>query len=255
MKRASIAAAVLLAVGSPLRGQDSTTAAAEVQFFRPNYVLAGFDRANQVKFQFSVRYRMIAEAPLYFAYTQRSFWDLYDWERSTPFRESNYNPALFWEFRPRSGTVLRATRLGIDHESNGKLGLSSRSWNRVFLESSIVIVDGRWRLQPRINAPFAIADENRDILDFLGPGELMVEYVSSAVPDHSRLQLTVRKGLGWNWRRFSWRVDWFLSPLTAFGLAPFGLNPSMVIQLWRGYGESLIDYDQFLTRFRAGIRF
>lgn len=235
--------------------QNSDAAAAEIQFHRPNYVIAGFDRSNQVKFQFSVRYRFVEEMPIYFAYTQRSFWDLYDWDRSTPFRESNYNPALFWEGRPTSGSVLRAVRLGVDHESNGKSGVSSRSWNRVFLEAAFTIVDRRLAIQPRLNAPFAVADENSDILDFVGPGEVTIEYTSAFIPDHSRLQITLRKGRGWNWRRFGWSADWLLRPQTVFGFKPFGLNPSLYLQFWRGYGESLIDYNHFLTRFRVGIRF
>lgn len=235
--------------------QNSDAAAAEIQFYRPNYVIAGFDRSNQVKFQFSVRYRFVEEMPIYFAYTQRSFWDLYDWDRSTPFRESNYNPALFWEGRPTSGSVLRAVRLGVDHESNGKSGVSSRSWNRVFLEAAFTIVDRRLAIQPRLNAPFAVADENSDILDFVGPGEVTIEYTSAFIPDHSRLQITLRKGRGWNWRRFGWSADWLLRPQTVFGFKPFGLNPSLYLQFWRGYGESLIDYNHFLTRFRVGIRF
>ncbi len=248
---ASLLAFVPLVAGA----QDSLQASTEVQFFRPNYVIAGFNRSNQVKFQFSIRYRLVDEAPVYLAYTQRSFWDLYEWERSTPFRESNYNPAVFWERRPESGTVLRAVRAGIDHESNGKSGEASRSWNRVFLEAAFVIVERRWQIQPRLAAPFAIADENPDILDFLGPGELMVEYISASIPDHSRLQLTIRKGRGWNWNRFSWNADWLMHPQTVLGFKPFGLNPSLYFQLWRGYGESLIDYNHFLTRFRVGIRF
>ncbi|MEK6651007.1 MAG: phospholipase A [Bacteroidota bacterium] len=236
------------------RSQDSLESP-EVRFFRPNYVMAGFNRSNQVKFQFSVRYRLTEEAPVYFFYTQRSFWDLYEWDRSMPFRESNYNPGLFWEDVPRSGTVLRAVRLGIEHESNGQEGLSSRGWNLVFLESVIVIVERRLRIQPRLAVPFAVDVENADILDFLGPGELMVEYVSSTIPDHNRFQVTLRKGRGWNWRRFSWHADWMMRPLVALGFFPFNANPSLYLQFWHGYGESLIDYNHFLTRFRVGVRF
>lgn len=246
---------LLAAAGAVSFAQDSLSGSPEVRFFRPNYVIAGFDRNAQVKFQFSVRYRFIEELPVYVAYTQRSFWDLYEWDRSTPFRESNYNPALFWEEQPAQGSVLKAARFGIDHESNGKSGATSRSWNRVFLEAAFVVIERRLVIQPRLNAPFAVADENRDILDFLGPGELTVEYTSALIPDHSRFHLTLRKGRGWDGRRISWNADWLLRPQTVFGFKPFGLNPSLYLQLWRGYGESLIDYNHFLTRFRLGIRF
>lgn len=255
MKRWLATAALIGSVVLVTSAQDSLGLATEVQFFRPNYVIAGFDRSNQVKFQFSIRYRFIEEIPIYFAYTQRSFWDLYEWDRSTPFRESNYNPAVFWESRPTAGSVLRAARFGVDHESNGQAGPASRSWNRVFLEAFLVVVDRRLNIQPRLNAPFAVAPENADILDVLGPGEVMIEYISSTIPDHSRLQVTVRKGRGWNGKRFSWNADWLLRPQTVFGFKPFGLNPSLYLQLWRGYGESLIDYHHYLTRFRVGVRF
>ena len=243
----------LMLVSSSL-GQDSLRNP-KVGFYRANYVVAGFNRAAQVKFQFSLRYRIFRELPFHMTYSQKSFWDLYEWDRSTPFRESNYNPGLFWEEIPQPEEALRALRLGIDHESNGKDGLSSRSWNRVFLETEVVVVEGRWRVQPRMDIPFAVANENRDILDYLGPGEIMVEYVSSAIPDNNRFQFTLRKGRGWIGRRFSWHADWMMRPVTALGIAPFGINPSLYLQVWQGYGESLIDYNVSLTRVRLGIQF
>ncbi len=241
-------------LAASLPAQDSTRSPL-IRFYRANYVIAGFNRATQVKFQFSVRYRILRELPLYMSYTQKSFWNLYDWDRSTPFRESNYNPGIFWEGAGQPDGVLRQLRFGVDHESNGKDGTSSRGWNRVFIEPELVIVEGTWTLLPRLDVPFAVADENKDILNYVGPGEITVEYVSSVIPDHNRFRFSIRKGRGWNWDRFSWHADWMMRPVTVLGIAPFGVNPSLYLQVWQGYGESLIDYNVSLSRVRFGIQF
>lgn len=254
MMRTILATMVTVLLALTSSAQD-TTRRSLIHFYRANYVIAGFNRATQVKFQFSVRYRLLQEFPVYMFYTQKSFWDLYDWDRSTPFRESNYNPGLFWEGVGQPGGVLSLLRFGVDHDSNGKDGTSSRGWNRVFVEPELVVVEGAWTLLPRLDVPFAVADENKDILNYLGPGEITVEYVSSAIPDHNRFRFTIRKGRGWNWDRFSWHADWMMRPVTALGIAPFGVNPSLYIQIWQGYGESLIDYNVSLTRVRLGIQF
>ncbi len=66
-------------------------------FHRSNYVLTGFTQATQVKFQFSFKYDFwpsTSHHTVYLAYTQKSLWDLYD--KSSPFRESNYAPEIFY---------------------------------------------------------------------------------------------------------------------------------------------------------------
>jgi outer membrane phospholipase A len=105
----------------------------------------------RVKFQVSLRFEMISlgndrNLALNFAYTQTSFWDLFAFDRSSPFVENDYRPELFVSFRPWENVRYREIQLGVQHQSNG-LGndgmvdqtTDSRSWNYVF-------VDARWGL-------------------------------------------------------------------------------------------------------------
>ncbi len=57
-------------------------------------------REGELKLQFSVKYEILAETDWYFGYTQKSFWSIQ--KESSPFRETNYAPELFWIYK-RSG--------------------------------------------------------------------------------------------------------------------------------------------------------
>src|SRR3990167_5146064 len=75
---------------------------------------------SEVIFQLSLKARILG-GPLYFGYTQRSFWQAYNGKESAPFRETLYNPEVFFRFQP--GNRLSSQwgfDLGIEHESNGK---------------------------------------------------------------------------------------------------------------------------------------
>jgi phospholipase A1 len=67
---------------------------------------------------------------VYFAYTQRSFWQIFS--DSAPFRENNYEPEVFFAYENEDeGPAFRFTRisLGAAHQSNGRAQEFSRSWN------------------------------------------------------------------------------------------------------------------------------
>lgn len=64
----------------------------------------------ETKFQISIKKELIddlliKDLDLYFAYTQQSFWQLYDSQNSRPFRESNYEPSLYLTY-PLEGKNL-----------------------------------------------------------------------------------------------------------------------------------------------------
>jgi phospholipase A1/A2 len=91
------------------------------------------DRENkEIKFQISIKQRLIRLYgwAAYFAYTQKSFWQAYDKNKSFPFRENNFNPEFFIRTKMWSGIRYD---LGIEHESNGQKMPDSRSWNRIYL--------------------------------------------------------------------------------------------------------------------------
>ncbi|NIP73939.1 MAG: phospholipase A, partial [Gammaproteobacteria bacterium] len=50
---------------------------------------------EEAHFQISLKSRLLECFPIYFAYTQRSHWQVYDEAASRPFRETNFNPEFF----------------------------------------------------------------------------------------------------------------------------------------------------------------
>lgn len=183
----------------------------------------------------------------YVAYTQKSFWKIF-WE-SSPITESNYNPEGFvdvdWQWKS-----LKIGRIAIEHESNGRDGPSSRSWNHFYWKPSFVVKPNNFELtvSPKIwLMNFAVAQENSDIVDYYGWGEL---YVSL------NFKTFLIEAMG--------RGGGKSGGLTTEISAMFPLNriiPKLVsskrfnlyLQYWNGYGESLLEYKRHTTRFGAGF--
>jgi phospholipase A1/A2 len=226
---------------------------------KPNYLLpltwgntAEAAKDVEVKLQFSFKQQLYRE--LYFGYAQKSFWRVFDGEESRPFRETNYNPELFYRLQrpaPSWGTwAVWGGDLGIEHESNGARVLTSRSWNRVYIAPFIEY--GRLRAELKLWHRLAEdqkagpddtgGDDNPDILDYYGHGELHLAYVNSW---NHRSKLMTR----WNFaaQKGAVQLDYSL---------PTGTENLFVhVQLWSGYGETLIDYNRAITRYGIGFMF
>ncbi len=199
-----------------------------------------------LKFQFSLKQQLCWN--LYFGYTQKSFWSIS--KESSPFKDSNYNPELFWAFKRRVGSILQYGQVGFfEHESNGRDGSSSRSWNRVYWEPRLeygdltvslkgwypikgLSTDG-WRTESDLS-------DNPDILDYYGYGELAAMY------DIGRCQIGVRGRKGTKSNYGNIQGD-FIYKLRE--------NFSLYAQVWDGYGESLLDYSKSSTTYGIGLAF
>ena len=108
----------------------------------PSQPAAPYDQeldSKEIKFQLSFKMPLLTgmfNGPnsLWFAYTQRSFWQAYNSDYSAPFRETDYEPEAFLQhdtnFKIGPGT-LDYVGIGIDHQSNGRSDPYSRSWNRL----------------------------------------------------------------------------------------------------------------------------
>ena len=77
---------------------------------------------TEMEFQISAKERLL-DSKFYFGYTQKSFWQAYDFANSSPFRETDYNPELFYR---TGGTSVDFGKwemdIGFEHESNGQSG-------------------------------------------------------------------------------------------------------------------------------------
>ncbi len=232
--------------------------------WRDQQVFSEVDRPVQhkeAKLQLSLKVPLWQESLLvendgvYFGFTFKSFWQVYHNALSKPFRESNYRPEIFYQaplpFTPWDGAFF--LRAGIEHESNGRSQLLSRSWNRVYL--GLGFLRERWAiyLQPwyRIEEdrklddgdpntpPPADGDDNPDIDDYLGHFELSAIYDDRDDFEYSSL-------LRYN-------------PATHKGALELGMSFPLwgrlkgYVQYFEGYGESLIDYDHRVQRIGIGF--
>lgn len=202
----------------------------------------------EVKYQFSVKVNILEDlfgdrGDLFFAYTQRSWWQAYNAESSSPFRETNYEPELFFSF-DNDWDVLGWTnannRIGFNHQSNGQSGDLSRSWNRLYLES--VFLRGDWAISvaPHWRVPeSAEDDDNPDIHRYMGYGDITL---ARRFEDDAEASLMVRGNPGAGNMGAQADYSW---PL-------FG-NIRGHVQYYHGYGESLIDYDHRNQRLSLGF--
>lgn len=204
---------------------------------------------NEAKFQISVKkpitYNLLGlNETINFAYTQTSWWQLY--ADSAPFRETNYQPEVYMiaPYFNHENSALKAYKVGLLHESNGQHGDDSRSWNRVYIEGyyqydSFFMIPRIWYRIPEKKSE----DDNPDIEDYLGYGDINLIYVSG---EHI-FKLLLRNNLKFRGdNRGFVQANW-LFPF------PGSKDTFGYIQLSNGYGDSLIDYDKEISRIGFGI--
>lgn len=224
----------------------------------PNYILPLSYRYNgdyasvnghemkkaETEFQVSVKFdfatNLFRFGEIYsVAYTQRSFWQAY--ADSAFFRESNYNPEFFVTF-PTSemgdGRLIKAVRLGIGHESNGRGGEAERSWN--YLDSSLFFqyksILAELKLWTRLPDTY---DYNPELIDVMGHGYLKftLPYQKHLLDIKLRNNFSGKGALESNYSYpISSRDDLFF-----------------YLKFFNGYGESLIDYDNHIKKIGIGF--
>ena len=174
----------------------------------------------------------LANARLWFAYTQQSFWQVYNPRLSRPFRETNYEPELILTFSTGNAEDgWKLLNVGAVHQSNGRSLPQSRSWNRLYAQGGwewgqvSVLARAWWRVPENPDK-----DDNPDIQDYLGRGDLVLRW---GLANDKSISLLLRGSL--QARRGFAQLDWTSRKL--FGPA------RVYVQATSGYGESLIDYN------------
>ena len=238
--------------------------------YRKNYILATYDEGaegragrdpEEVKFQISFRYPIsTGPSALWFSYTARSFWQLFDFQGSSPFRTTDHEPEIFWESAPRAASWVDRRRswlyrLGVSHQSNGEAGVDSRSRNRVVGE--LVLHSDRearwcedgvddWRLALRTWWVFDFDEPERgDFEDFLGLATLSWDVHWGTLPGSPQLTVEARNNFDFGENRGSVQVE-----LSAEAFA----NSRLMVQVFEGYAENLLDYDRRATRIGVGFQ-
>jgi len=221
---------------------------------RPNRVVNNFLGAQdlqdiEAKFQISLRLPVARglfwrHGDLSLAYTQVSYWQVYNRKASAPFRETNYEPEAMIAFETDYsllGLNGRLVSFGVVHQSNGRTEPQSRSWNRVYLQTVLERKNFGLAFRPWVRLPEFETDDNPDIGEYMGNFELRASYKawdtvwSALIRNNLRVQNKGAYELGIN-------------------LPFFGMLRSY-IQFFNGYGESLLDYNHSTTRIGAGFIF
>ncbi len=181
---------------------------------------------------------------LWVGYTQRSFWQLYNFEDSSPFRETDYEPEALLNLRTRFsllGLKVRFLQIGVNHQSNGQSEPLSRSWNRLVANVGLergdfsLLIKGWYRLpeDPEV-------DDNPGMYHYMGYGEIWGYYF---VKRH-RFAVMLRNNLNFNENKGAIQVEWSF---------PLFAQVAGYVQYYLGYGESLLDYDHKVNRIGVGF--
>lgn len=176
---------------------------------------------------------------LFAAYTQRSFWQVYNKENSRPFRETNYEPEGYFTYVFKDKPFwLKTASLGFNHQSNGQTDPLSRSWNRLFAHLEFERERLFFFIRSWYRFPEGDNDNNPDIEDYLGNGEVGAAYYFNK----NVVSVLLRNNLK-SHNHGSITLD------LSF---PFlGLN--WYVQYFNGYGESLVDYNHNHQRIGLGF--
>jgi len=181
---------------------------------------------------------------LWAAYTQRSFWQLYDFDDSSPFRETDYEPEVLLTATSHVralGLDVRFVQIGFNHQSNGQSDPLSRSWNRIVANLGLergplsVLVKGWIRLHDAV-------DDNPGLTHYVGHGEIWGYYF---LKKH-RIAVMLRDNLNFRDNKGALQLEWSF-PMFAM-IAGY-------VQFFNGYGESLLDYNHRISRIGIGFIF
>lgn len=212
----------------------------------------------EARFQISIKIPLAVDLfnkpiDIFAAYTIRSFWQVYNNELSSPFRETNHEPEAWVQFRPNwtfAGIKNEVNAVGIVHQSNGRGGTLSRGWNRIFVnfvfQKSELFTKSdtlAFSIKPWIRLPESDEDDdNPDITDFLG------HFETHAVYKWNRhvFSLMLRNNIESGFNRGAVEFDWSF---------PIWKYPYIkgYFQWFNGYGESLIDYNVHNNSIGLGV--
>jgi phospholipase A1 len=204
---------------------------------------------TEVQFQISLKTPLAVGLfdlfDIYAAYTNHSFWQLYDSD-SSPFRETNHEPEAWVQFQTDwhfLGVTNTANAIGFVHQSNGQGGVLSRSWNRVYAAMAFEMGPFAVGIKPWYRIPEDDADDdNPDITDYLGHYEVRAAYKWH---DHVFSAMS-RNNIESGFSKGAVELTWSF---------PLGDYPFLkgYVQYFNGYGESLIDYDQHVNKIGIGF--
>ncbi|PIP91314.1 MAG: phospholipase [Bdellovibrionales bacterium CG12_big_fil_rev_8_21_14_0_65_38_15] len=209
----------------------------------------GLDRVMRIesKFQLSFKFPIASSVFLdddgiWAAYTQLSYWQVYNQNSSRPFRESNYEPEIF--YRKRNDIKFfninfDAFMVGLVHQSNGQTENLSRSWNRIYFTGLFSIDHFALAIKTWYRVPDGANDDNPQLEKYMGKFELRFAY-RNADWVYSLLLRNSFEGKNRGYREVGITI-------------PINNKINGFLQYANGYGESLLDYYVSTNRIGLGI--
>jgi phospholipase A1/A2 len=223
--------------------------------YKDNYFISGGSLASNkeksisdAKYQISFKNRLTkSKLPfnsfLFFTYTQKSFWNIY--EKSSPFSETNYNPSIgLGKFSINKKKLINLYSISFEHESNGRDSIYSRTWNRITLNYTIPFSKKDY-LSIFAWLPMSYKEDNPDLIKYVGYAE--INYVMASPSSRFIYDFTVRKGSG--------RLNYGFIQAQIYYRIGKTKDKFLMFQYYGGYAESLIDYKQPTNMLRFGFVF
>ena len=221
--------------------------------YRDNYFIFGPPIGTKptaantnVKFQISIAQKLTKSTLpwgtyLYLYYTQKVFWNVL--QNSMPMTDLNFNPGIglakpiFIKDR-----FIGKLNLQLEHESNGRDGEESRSWERLTIGGS-VMVDPNFIVYGKFWIPFIDGVNNKDILKYCGIYQIGWSFQTN--DRKLSLGVTMVKRSGWN-LNYNFTVE------AAYRFSTKS-NQYLFAQYYNGYGEGLLGYKKYHSQLRVGI--
>jgi phospholipase A1 len=234
--------------------------------FKPNYfMMTHMDNPNEEPFDpisgdndilknEEAKFQVSMKAPLWqnmldtnndllAAFTSISWWQITndDDEASSAFRETNYEPEIFMRHyggpKLPFGGQLTAFDVGLNHQSNGRSELLSRSWNRVMGRAYLDYGNLAFALRAWYRIPEDEEDDdNPHMRRYYGAGDITVAYALNK----NTFTAMLRPGTEENGVELTWSY-------------PISKHLRIYTQYWNGYGESLLDYNKRNERIGIGF--
>jgi phospholipase A1/A2 len=216
---------------------------------------------SDTKVSFGMKYQMLEDANFYAVYSQHLFWDRK--QDSSPFRDINHNPELFYRWQVNSYR-LNYIDFGIfEHMSNGRDGDNSRSIDRRYIRfrSNIWERMNRFtKVTENVSATLKLFSymegtmgDNPDYDDYTGNWKFRLainRVINILALEDTEFYIEYFAG------RTSNIIDYYKGATEIgfiFNLKFWGMNPRFYIQAYNGYAENMLEYYELQHAVRVGV--